>query len=609
MKMTLSGPMIIYLFSLSWLFASDNPIPLDLLDAVKVINEKKAVGERNNDLPQPNLQLSKNQQSQPQIDTTAAYQAGLRDGAEAGRRDGRRDGYWKGVKEGEEEGRKNGEKEGREAGRSAGYTAGYPVDQSLGRERGYADGQRAGITDGTNAGKKRCYEEGYSEAYKPAFEQALQLGLQDISSYNEGYAKGQADAAVIEAEKGYKAGYQAGFSQREAELQSDLLDKNIPRFTKSMTSKQIEKLSIDLVRHGYTTPEERKAYEKGYKEGYRRAYWQAYEEGRRQGYNERYYEEYRRAYDHYYTIGYKEGFLEGKQAGYQNAYNSAYRSAYDSYFYEYKMKEYPEERAKGARDGKINGEKEGFEKGCAIQRQRGYEKGYAEKAAQVYPEAFEKGKKAGIAAADRYYSENAVLKVSTISLEDENGNGKFEAGENVIVKAEVVNFGFQRSETISISVKSQRGEIALVPDLKADEIPPRSKSTIAIKIGRLYDVVAPNMDTLSITFSEKGRTFGKFEQTYMRTNPNKVGIVTKDNTPVLKKVPCLFDKCKIATLNKGAKVIIIGKTESSCSEDENGYYTPENTCSDNSYYKVRKSEMAVGNWQEGFIYHDRIKLQ
>jgi len=347
-------------------------------------------------------------------------------------------------------------------------------------------------------------------------------------------------------------------------------------------------LPIEMVRNGYTTPEEKRAYAEGYREGYNRSYRRAYDDAKQNGYNERYLTAYRRAYDAQYSISYRNGFADGKEKGYQEAYNAAYNTAYSYYYEEYSRREYSDQRAQGTYSGQAVGQTEGFAAGCAEQTKRGYNEGYQKMAAEVYPGAFEAGKQSGTAAADMYYSENAVLKVFNISFYDENNNGKFEASENVMMKAEVRNFGFQKSDTVAIVVKSERGEITLVPDMKADGVGGRAKGIVNLNIGKLYDVVAPDADALIVTFLEKGRTVGDARQMYTRTNPNKVGVVAKDDTSVTKKASIWFPS-EVASLNRGEKVII--------------------TETKGDFYKVRKSEVSGGNWTEGYIKSNKLNLQ
>ncbi|MBU2573876.1 MAG: hypothetical protein KKH28_07370 [Elusimicrobia bacterium] len=514
----------------------------------------------------------------------------MRDGSEKGAREGRREGHSDGINAGERDGRRNGTNEGDTAGRAAGRRDGWGVDQAAGTRQGSADGQNAGTNNGTEAGKRRCYDEGYTNGYNVAYAEAKQLGLQDAASYSSGYAKGQADAAVIEVENGQKAGYQAGFSQREAELESSFPAMNAMRgvFAKSGLTMRAMDLPIELARKGYATPEERRAYEKGYKEGYRRSYRRAYDAAKRDGYNESYHRAYRRAYDAHFSISYRNGFAEGKEQGYQEAYSAAYNSAYGAYYEEYSNREYADQRALGLNNGQAVGQKDGFAAGCAEQSKRGYKAGYEKMAAEVYPGAFNAGKQSGIASADKYYSENAVLKVFDIAFYDENNDGKFEASENIMLRAEVRNFGFQVSDDVAIVVRSERGEVVLVPDLRADGVGGRAKAVLNLNIGKLYDVVSPDSDALYVTFSEKGRLVGDLRQPYSRTNPNKVGVVAKDGTSVTKKATWFFPG-KVTKLNRGEKVIITG---------EKG-----------DYYKVRKSEVSDGNWTEGYISKGKLSVQ
>ncbi|MEI7529421.1 MAG: hypothetical protein WCK76_10805 [Elusimicrobiota bacterium] len=462
------------------------------------------------------------------------------------------------------------------------------MDQAAGTQRGNADGQNAGIANGTAAGQKRCYDEGYTNGYNSAFATAKQLGLQDAASYNAGFAKGQAEAGVTEAANGQKAGYQAGFSQREAELQNSTLDTK-GFFTKSALTRGLTTgAPIAMARNGYGTPEEQRAYQEGYQEGYRNSYQRAYEFAKRQGYNERFQNAYRQAYDMQYSNSYRTAFADGKEKGYQEAYQTAYNTTYNSYYDSYNRMEYADQRAQGLSIGQATGQKEGFAAGCAVQTKLGYKAGYEQTTATVYPAAFAAGKQAGIAAADKYYSENAVLKVFNISFYDENGNGQFEASENVMMKAEIRNYGSQLSDAVAIVVKNERGEITLVPDLKAAGVGGRAKTVVTLKVGKLYDVVAPDADALVVTFSEKGQPVGDARQMYTRTNPNKVGVVIKDGTDVKKKATWFFPG-DAATLNHGEKVLIIGQ--------------------DGSFYKVRRAELGSGNWTEGFIKSNELNLQ
>jgi hypothetical protein len=522
------------------------------------------------------------------VDTTHARNEGLRDGAEAGAREGRQRGYSDGVEFGEREGRRRGTDEGDSSGRQSGYRDGYGVDQSMGTQKGNYDGQSAGTTNGTASGQKRCYDEGYTNGYNSAFAAAKQLGLQDAASYSAGFASGQADAATIEAANGQKAGYQAGFSQREAELQNSSLDTRGYLAKGAMTKGATTGLPIQLARNGYATPQEQQAYQAAYQEGYRNGYQRSYEDAKRQGYNERFQMAYRRAYDAQFSVSYRNGFAEGKAKGYQDAYNSAYNASYNAYYDQYSGREYSDQRALGMNNGQALGTKEGFAAGAAEQTKLGYKAGYEKTAAAVYPGAFEAGKQTGIASADKYYSENAVLKVFNVAFYDENNNGAFEASENIMMKAEVRNFGFQKSDAVAVTVKSERGEITLVPDLKADGVGARAKTVLTFKVGKLYDVVAPDADALVATFSEKGALVGDARQMYTRTNPNKVGVVSKDGVSVRKGTHGIFSS-EIAKLDRGAKVIITG--------DKNGYW------------QVRKSEVMGGDWTEGYINQDKVNLQ
>jgi len=579
------------------IFASGSGAVMDLSEVnsalLKLVHEHKAPQGKPSDRGRPG-QPPKPQPPKPQppkpVDTTQAYRAGQRAGAEKGRREGVQEGRRDGLRQGEWDGRRNGNSEGASAGYAAGKRDGWGVDQAAGTLNGSREGQSAGTDNGTRAGERRCYDEGYADAYNAAYAAAREAGLRDAASYSAGYSKGQAEAAVIEVERGQKAGYQAGFSQREGELHDSFPAANAMMHSFAMDSRwaSLRDLPIELARGGFGTPEEQRAYEKGFKEGYRRAYRRAYNDAKRDAYDDSYRRAYRRAYDWEYSSSYRRGYADGKEQGYQEAYSAAYDSAYNAYFQEYKSREYADKRAEGMNVGRADGQKEGFEAGCAEQRKRGYDEGYQAMAAEVYPGAFEAGKQSGIAAADRFYAENPVLEVFEASFYDEDGDGKFEAGENVMMRAEVKNFGFQQSDSVVISVKSERGEIVFVPGLSADGVGGRAKAMVDLNIGKLYDVVSPNSDALSVTFTEKDKPLGDFRQVYMRTNDNKVGLVAKDKADVTKK-PTWFFPGKVATLQRGDKVLITGEKD--------------------SYWKVRKSAFLGGDWTEGYMKKGKLDLQ
>ena len=536
--------------------------------------------------PQPNPVPNPHPQPNPPVDTTQAYNAGFRDGSNRGMIDGRRDGYSQGVRDGERDVEWRGRNDGERAGRDAGYRDGYNVDQSLATQRGNMDGQNAGINDGTSAGKKRCYDEGYTAGYNKSYSEGRDAGLNDTSSYNSGYSKGEDDAREIEPEKGRKAGYQAGFAQREKEIEDSFttqgLSKGLSLKNISITG-ETKGISIDIVKGGFTTPEEQAAYDRGYREGYHQSYERAFEQAKREGYNEGYNRTYNRAYSSQFSISYMEGFNEGKEKGYQDAYNLAYNSAYDFYYNDYKKREYADERESGIRDGSEKGYKDGFNSGSKEQYSKGYSDGYKKVASEVYPSAFEEERKAGIEAADNYYSQNPVLKAYGVSFYDENGDGRFDANENIVLKGEIRNLGYQKSDVIFVSVKNARGEIRFISDLKLDAISQRSISTLNMVIGKIYDVASPGSDTLYVTFTHLNKNFGDYSQVYLITNANKVGIVLEDDTPVLKKAG------EVTKLNRGEKVLIIGDKD--------------------NYYRVKKSDFSSGEWSEGYIKKGKLSLQ
>lgn len=527
----------------------------------------------------------------PPVDTTNAYNAGFRDGTNRGMVDGRRDGYSDGIRDGERDGRWRGKSDGERAGREAGYRDGYNVDQSQGTQRGNIDGQNAGIKDGTLAGKRRCYDEGYNSSYNVAYAEGKSAGLTDVSSYNSGYSKGESDAKVLESDKGKKAGYQAGFSQREAEIENSFSEiKSVKSvFVKNLLeSGDMKGISIDMAKGGFTTPEEKAAYDKGYREGYQQAYRRAFDNAKREGYNEGYNRTYTQSYTSQYSISYREGFNDGKEKGYQDAYNRAYNSAYDFYYNEYKRKDYAEDRARGMSDGRDKGYKDGFAFGSQEQYRKGYKAGYDKTAAEIYPQAYEEGRQAGIVAADKYYADNAVLKAYNVSFKDESGDGKFEANEGVILTAEIRNLGFKNSNEISLKVKNARGEILFNSNLTYKAIESRKSAHIEYNIGKIYDVASPGSDTLYVSFLEKEKVFSDYEQVYLRVNSNKVGIAKEDDTKVLKKATWFFPG-EVGKIDKGDKVLIIGDKD--------------------DYYKVKKSDFSNAGWTEGYIKKGKLELQ
>ena len=85
-----------------------------------------------------------------------------------------------------------------------------------------------------------------------------------------------------EREYWMQQGYQAGFSQREAELQNSFSAMK-GLFTKGDLTMRAMDLDVKMARKGYSTPEERRAYDRGYKDGYNKAYRRAYDNAKRDG--------------------------------------------------------------------------------------------------------------------------------------------------------------------------------------------------------------------------------------------------------------------------------------------------------------------------------------
>lgn len=513
-------------------------------------------------------------------------------------REGRMEGEMRGRQEGSREGRREGEmrggNEGDRAGMDAGKSAGLQTDQTYATEKGASEGQTAGIANGQKNGQSRCYDEGYMPAYEASYKEAEKLGLADTASYSKGHEEGKANAATIEEKKGRKAGYQKGFALREDEIVNSFpaamqnsLSKGIKSIMKDTAG---VKLPIKMARGGYSTPEERRAYEQAFERAREESFREAYRHAHERAYRDEYRHSYDEAYRASYQTGYQKGFSEGKETAYRDAYNTAYNTQYNNFYYEYSRREYAESRIRGQQDGAANGQTNGFKDGCQANYDAAYKKGYEEVAAVVYPAAFQEGKLAGIAAAEKYYGENAVLKVGDVILADENGNGKFEAGENIIMKVNVRNLGFKNSDKINLAISSVKQEIVMSPNLGIGPVGQRADAPVELKLGTILDTVAPDQDTITIELTENGarEVLSRQEKSFVRSNTATVGIVTEDRAPVRDRAFLVFSS-KIAKLNKGEKVIILDTGA--------------------AFYKVKKSMFSSGNWNKGYMVFSDLAIQ
>ncbi len=514
-------------------------------------------------------------------------------------REGRRDGEFRGRQDGSIEGRRDGERRGRDegntAGMNAGRTAGLSTDQSDAVSRGGRDGEAAGIEQGESNGKSRCYSEGYTPAYEASFSEAKKLGLSDTASYNQGYENGKAKAATIEESKGRKAGYQNGFAMREAEIVNSFpapMQTTIAATETKGISRDVSsvKLPIKMARGGYSTPQERRAYKEAYERAHNEAFRESYRHAKEMEYRREYRYAYDAAYNSNYQAGYQTGFSEGKEAAYQAAYRTEYNTRYNYAYYDYSSREYADSRSRGQQEGLVNGKENGFKAGCEEAFDTAYKKGYQDAAAVVYPKAFQAGKMAGIAAAEKYYAENAVLKVGDVTLSDENGNGKFEAAENIIMKVSVRNLGFKTSDKISISAASGKKDIVISPNLVAGPVGQRADLSFEVKLGTILDTVASDQDTVAIDFIENGVSdvLSHQEKSFVRYNVATIGVVTEDRAPVTEHAALIFT-AKLAKLHIGDKVIIREKGA--------------------VFYKVRKPMFTPGDWSKGYMKISDLVLQ
>ncbi|MCB0393278.1 MAG: hypothetical protein KDD25_01890, partial [Bdellovibrionales bacterium] len=365
------------------------------------------------------------------------------------------------------------------------YSEGYEDGKQKGWDQGLAraqkdaetNGKRDGTSEGKSDGLRVAYQEGYQNGKSTANDSAsLQRGKTD------GLAKGL-ERAKQEAEP-YEA---RAYQDKENEyLRAPLKDVQ----TVSPLAKNFNGLQQTRPRSGagkyynprppsYPHPIIRDYYLEGYDFQYREAYNQTYQDEYDRSYrsaydisyNEAYDRAVRRDYPNDRTRGYNAGFSEFERQAYDQFYPQEYRRQKD-YYYQAAFDQFKNDAAEKQRGFKDGNQEASYKKGY----DEGFAKGYQDNRQKEIDAAVARGEKR----ANDKYTKSAVLDFVGIELVDENGDGIFNPGENVVVKLVVKNYGLVGQSGLSslsnlvVEGKSTSAQLSL------PAITDQSKTTVSV---------------------------------------------------------------------------------------------------------------------------------
>jgi hypothetical protein len=391
---------------------------------------------------------------------------GANHGTIDGAREGTEEGEREGTAEGQSVGRKEGERDGREAGQKAWYDQGFALGKedgtALGREEALADAERQGKIDGTALGTQKGLEFAYNTGFKRGEETA-----NDPTAIEEGY------------KKGFKAGHARAMDHAKPEEAKGFLDKELEYRSKPLTPVELgraqeflannfdglqESLSTksdgryynprpDNYPHPRIKPFYLDAYDKAYRTNLSSAYDTAFNSAYEKAYNDFYQREWEKHSQLEYPESYQEGYSVGKERFRKSTYESTYPGEYASrkqYYFDLAFAANKDDEAKTAEGFKAGNRKASLAKGYT----KGDSEGYSQNLTKEKQLAYQRGVKA----ADKKFTNNAVLEVVSISLTDSSSDGFFVPGEAGLFKVVLKNFGLKATTDVAVRLE-ERGEI------------------------------------------------------------------------------------------------------------------------------------------------------
>lgn len=357
---------------------------------------------------------------------------GGREGQEIGTADGIRNGTAKGQVDGENEG------------------------TSDGQDREYATGQGLGLADAEKeaSNPKSISVTTDGSAYRVGLAKGEQFGLatgSNKASYNTGRKAGEAQG-LANAKQDAIPQVQMGYDQREQQYLNAPLKKATIGETQTLSK------NFDGVQGRYSNSGDDRYYNPR-PENYPHPRLTRF-------YQDAYAGSYRNSVDSQYSSSYG--------AAYSASYTSSHQKAYDAAY----ARTYPASQDLGYKQAY-----RGFTDGNAIGSQK---KGYAEGLDFAYRANIDREKKEafdrGVAKADDLYTKNAVTRVVSLTLVDNDRDGIYRPGETVQVVTVIKNFGLVAKTDLVMDAAALSNTSAVVEArATVPQVDPQSETTI---IGR-----------------------------------------------------------------------------------------------------------------------------
>ncbi|HWU44395.1 MAG TPA: hypothetical protein VN132_13180, partial [Bdellovibrio sp.] len=459
-------------------------------------------------------------------------------GNDQGINDGSREGIELGNQRGGNDGRDAGIREGTAAGTDAGqkrdYNTGYEAGKAKAISDATADSEAKAQKDGNENGRNDGIADGKNEAYRVGKNEGLDHGAKtgdDTVAYQAGRKQGEADGlakAVSDAQAQVAVGYQ--------EKENEFLNATLAPVTvgDSSLADKFKGLQGRYSNEGddrYYNPQPgmlphprlqrfyMDAYDSAYRSTLSQSYASAYSASRNAQYTAYYNSTYNDNLNKSYPDWQQSGNGQGRADFYQRTFDANYATRYrqihddvhDKYFDQYKTD-------KGEHD-------RGFKDGNQIASR---DKGYSEGKSAAYAANIEIEKKkahdVGVKKANDLYTNNAVIKISSIEMKDVDGDGVLRPGENVVMMIKLKNYGLQAKTDLQSELSGVDGALSVASaKITTGTIPAKSDATVIVPVQAAISPTAVDGDTLSLTVSAKSGDKTYFTQKMAATAQYPVG--------------------------------------------------------------------------------------
>ena len=492
---------------------------------------------------------------------------GSHTGADDGHTDGRilsnRLGAYNGSRDGDLDGQNDGVREGRERERIIGYRSGQ-VD---GAARALSEGSEDGIIDGTEQGNidaatRIATSDGTSRANSS---DASQVGT------SQGNAAGMQRATSVGNREGTKIGEKQAIQKFEAvDLKKVLINGDFAgAFSRVIPAYPTRHQGRNFNPNGgFNRKIVNMAFADGYKARYRRRLRASYETSIAAIYNTIYDQNYDETYDDFYTRSYPEVRRAGYDSGERDAYTRDYQRHYDG-AYNTNRTQFSMNPNRNASEFKLT---------------------YSRVEGETYSNVYESIRRANFSVAEtstfnnniaqqteiyrtkrhasvsKVYSEKAVLKFESSSIEDVGINGVasrdgvFQPNENTLHSIVISNFGKVAANNVKVIMEN--GKEFKVPSIPAGStatVKGVSKSSVVAGNGAVDTKIITAYSPLSAEVSIQGRHF---------VNPSQGQINVGDKKQNRVKFPLKLtglstEKAPIIGEANGLKVTMINESKRS----------------------------------------------